>query len=1119
MNIVVFSRDRAMQLDLFLRSFARFAAQAGEQSVRVLYTWSNEEYRRGYDRLIAGTPPNVGWIRETRFKADLLAAVDPRRPFTVFFADDNVFTRPFTFAGETTDLLDRCADVLCTSLRLHKHLTYCYTRQLALTPPEFGPDNTYAWRGQNGDYGYPMSVDGHVFRTADILPRLAGLDFFNPNTLEAALARAPLDRPKMACREDAALVNLPVNRVQTSIDNLHGGIGADWLNARFLEGKRLDLEPLVDGRYPACHVELPLALVDDPRGGPPAAGPAPAEAVPSAAPAGGPAVSIVVCMRNAAAHVRGCLDSVCGQTLRDIEIICVDNASTDGTPDILVEYQRRDARIRVMALPEDRGLMQSRKVAVAAATGNYIQFLDADDVLELDACEILVRLAREQAVEILHFGSRVEPVGAIPADEIARVEKFIAPYPGRLEGADVFRACFRDGKYQFTIWNKLFDAGLCKRAFGLLPDGHVVMAEDLFAFFAIAFLARSYMGVGDARAHRYRFGGGLTGGREYPWERFVIQCGQAAVVRGLRGFLEQQGAWTEHWPVHDRILAQLAEGCAWAWLRRLPAADQARGFDLLVECWGASAATAALAKLPRDSRPEIARGLHGARSLAQRPRPLRTIGTYYRRLRNGGLERVISMLIPLWRSLGCNVVLFTDEPPHADDYRLPEGVKRVALGTAAEALGGNPRPRAEQWPRLLAEHGIDILVYHEWVDWLLLPDLLAAKCAGVPFVVVAHGVFSFLLLNNPPIFAALPATFALADAVVGLSRIDRQYWAAFAPRAYYLPNPLPAGLGAASVAALDAAVVVWVGRISAEKNPLDAVRILAALARRVPAARLWMVGKGEDARLDAALAAEIERLGVGDRVELCGYHREVEPYYERAAVYLSTSSFEGFSMTLAEAKAHGLPCVMYDIPHLELVRAGGGIRTVPQGDVEAAAAAIADLLEHPSERQRLGRAARAAMTAQAGIDLAAGWREILEAVAAGEPPAPVAETEETMRILLRTLLEHYRLGRLAGQEAGNRHAAWTAKTTAQRDAARERVARLTARVADLTRQRDVRQARVELLKESLARARTAAQREHQAAVAKLKQRLQDQRARFEKSLSWRLTAPLRRLGRDGGRGA
>lgn len=93
-------------------------------------------------------------------------------------------------------------------------------------------------------------------------------------------------------------------------------------------------------------------------------------------------VSVLIPIYNVKKYLGQCLDSVISQTEEDIEIICVEDGSTDGSCDILSDYAKRDARIRVMRHNDNMGLCKSRKDAVGAATGEYILFVDSDDYIE-----------------------------------------------------------------------------------------------------------------------------------------------------------------------------------------------------------------------------------------------------------------------------------------------------------------------------------------------------------------------------------------------------------------------------------------------------------------------------------------------------------------------------------------------------------------------------------------------------------------------------------------------------------------------------------------------------------------------------------------------------------------
>jgi glycosyltransferase, group 2 family protein len=101
-------------------------------------------------------------------------------------------------------------------------------------------------------------------------------------------------------------------------------------------------------------------------------------------------ISVLVAVYNTEKYLRQCLDSLLGQTLDDIEIICVDDASTDSSPDILREYIAADNRIKLITLKENRGQAHARNQALKISTGEYIAFLDSDDYLASDALEQIV---------------------------------------------------------------------------------------------------------------------------------------------------------------------------------------------------------------------------------------------------------------------------------------------------------------------------------------------------------------------------------------------------------------------------------------------------------------------------------------------------------------------------------------------------------------------------------------------------------------------------------------------------------------------------------------------------------------------------------------------------------
>lgn len=103
-------------------------------------------------------------------------------------------------------------------------------------------------------------------------------------------------------------------------------------------------------------------------------------------------VSIIIPIYNAEMYLKRCLDSVIGQSYPELEIILVNDGSTDNSLAVCEAYEQKDARIRVID-KENSGVSDSRNAAMAAATGKYLQFMDSDDWLTPDAVQKMVTLA------------------------------------------------------------------------------------------------------------------------------------------------------------------------------------------------------------------------------------------------------------------------------------------------------------------------------------------------------------------------------------------------------------------------------------------------------------------------------------------------------------------------------------------------------------------------------------------------------------------------------------------------------------------------------------------------------------------------------------------------------
>ena len=113
-------------------------------------------------------------------------------------------------------------------------------------------------------------------------------------------------------------------------------------------------------------------------------------------------ISVIISIYNTEKYLRECLDSVINQTLKNIEIICVNDGSTDNSSKILKEYAVKDKRIIIIE-QKNQGLSCSRNNAMKIAKGEYIQFLDSDDYLKSDTIEKLYNFANKNDLELCSF--------------------------------------------------------------------------------------------------------------------------------------------------------------------------------------------------------------------------------------------------------------------------------------------------------------------------------------------------------------------------------------------------------------------------------------------------------------------------------------------------------------------------------------------------------------------------------------------------------------------------------------------------------------------------------------------------------------------------------------------
>lgn len=195
-----------------------------------------------------------------------------------------------------------------------------------------------------------------------------------------------------------------------------------------------------------------------------------------------PKISIIVPVNNVEGYLSSCLDSLINQTFKEIEIICVNDGSTDFSQDVLEEYSKKDSRVIVINEKQKKGQAFARNQGLKIARGEYIGFMDGDDWAELDMFEKLYESAKTYDTDITMCATHVH-------NEYTESSSHDSPY----YNLKVFNESFDNRSFSpeetkdfildinVAIWNKIYKIDFLQKINAKFKEGYIY--EDLPFFF------------------------------------------------------------------------------------------------------------------------------------------------------------------------------------------------------------------------------------------------------------------------------------------------------------------------------------------------------------------------------------------------------------------------------------------------------------------------------------------------------------------------------------------------------------------------------------------------------------------------------------------------------------
>ncbi|MGN0854733.1 MAG: glycosyltransferase family 2 protein [Kiritimatiellia bacterium] len=262
-------------------------------------------------------------------------------------------------------------------------------------------------------------------------------------------------------------------------------------------------------------------------------------------------VSVIIPVYNVEQYLRQCLDSVANQTLRDIEIICVDDSSTDGSATVLSEFSsRRGDSLQVVRQP-NLGQGVARNRGLELAQGDYVYFMDADD--ELATPDALCRLAGEmerERLDVLFFDAETRfDTGVVAESNMLRSDSYICrrDYSAVRTGRDLFADMIRHREFRVSPCLMMLRRAFVEKHHLRFPSERIFYEDNIFM--------TQVMLAAERASHR-------------PWKLYVRKVHAGSTVtskptlRHLRGYLScyrdanaliDRGGWSV------RLRAALAE--------------------------------------------------------------------------------------------------------------------------------------------------------------------------------------------------------------------------------------------------------------------------------------------------------------------------------------------------------------------------------------------------------------------------------------------------------------------------------------------------------------------------------------------------------------------------------
>ena len=271
--------------------------------------------------------------------------------------------------------------------------------------------------------------------------------------------------------------------------------------------------------------------------------------------------SVIVIAFNQKATICAAISSALEQTYRDIEVIYVDDASTDGSL-AAVKAHFADSRLRVIEHRENQGCVISRLDGAACASGDWVMFLDGDDTLREDACAVLEKTIRSSQPEVDNIGFGVELLCTASVEENAKneIRQLVEqPYLGYASGRELMEELYLKRNKAWLVCNKCYSYSLIQKVLAVAKREKIVHLEDFYLSFLICDLTERYLGI-PQQLYRYVFGSGISVSKKLSYDAFLRYLSSVKSPELAAEYAKSRGLFDQYRSVFDAVTREVMIG-------------------------------------------------------------------------------------------------------------------------------------------------------------------------------------------------------------------------------------------------------------------------------------------------------------------------------------------------------------------------------------------------------------------------------------------------------------------------------------------------------------------------------------------------------------------------------